>query len=334
MSANALGSDHAKLQCHIAHYVSTKARAAVLRRRRSHAQKLRQRKNASSQALVESVEAPASDSPTTFGLSQPSLPSSGGNELVDTFLFDDCCPEYGAPGSALLNDGTLSLVRRIAGVILCLEISFVEKVNPIWSVPLRDVVNVRSWLNRQFLTIQNINTMPKINPRATTKLEQLWDFLGQFDTSIECQATILRAVPLELESRITLLRARVFTSRPGQQELSSMQGNHVDATLSTSLAELPAKVWAQQAEISRLNKSLHNCARDIRKANATIRDIRSECARLEAAQRNDNPVKAEVIQWVSLLFSITVLRWILQQSLCLRGPIVFLALKHANEPAH
>lgn len=224
--------------------------------------------------------------------------------LADALLYDDPRPGYAGPGIVSLDlGGTLTLARELPRMVLCLKIYYVYEVNPLWNVPLRAVADLKAWLDRQFLASQDITPMPKLNPRAITTLDQIWEFLAQFDANIQHKSTFVRATPTDLGFRTAIVEASVIpqtrltplmTSPEGAQNFLTDSSRHIAylgdqkelalAGLGNCRKLLPQNAdmsllcenQAQQAEIARLTDSITKYGGRMRSANDNIRALRNE----------------------------------------------------------
>lgn len=242
---------------------------------------------------------------------RPCVPQSEAHQstdLADALLHNDPRPGYAGPGIVWLdNEGTLGLAREFPGMCLCLKISYVDEVDPIWNIPLRVVSNLKGWLNRQFLAAQGITPMPKLNRRAITTLAQIWELLAQFDADVQHKSAFIRGTPIDLAFKKPIVEASViFQTRPTQVTTTSpevdMITNDVLANGSEHVAyvegqkgiapehlpsrhhvfsksmemSLQCKIQAQQAEIARLMSSITCYSSRIRTANREIRSLKNE----------------------------------------------------------
>lgn len=242
---------------------------------------------------------------------RPRVPQSEAHQstdLADALLHNDPRPGYAGPGIVWLdNEGTLGLAREFPGMCLCLKISYVDEVDPIWNIPLRVVSNLKGWLNRQFLAAQGITPMPKLNRRAITTLAQIWELLAQFDADVQHKSAFIRGTPIDLAFKKPIVEASViFQTRPTQVTTTSpevdMITNDVLANGSEHVAyvegqkgiapehlpsrhhvfsksmemSLQCKIQAQQAEIARLMSSITCYSSRIRTANREIRSLKNE----------------------------------------------------------
>ena len=86
----------------------------------------------------------------------PKTTRSAWTPMADAFLYNDPRPGYAGPGLGWLDGGgSFTLSRQLPGVIFCLKIAFVERVQLGLSVPSRAVTDLVSWLHRQFFGITN-----------------------------------------------------------------------------------------------------------------------------------------------------------------------------------
>jgi hypothetical protein len=234
--------------------------------------------------------------------------SASATPLADALLHDDPRPGYASPGIAMLDDeGTLTLTRALPRVVLCLKVSYVEKVDQVLNIPSRAVSNLRAWLNRQILASQGINEMPKSNTRAMTTLDQIWEILAQFEADKKNKSVIIRATPLDVGFKTPIVEASVFPTTassiatgPNQQSdmdaptcLTKGHNNFLDrenqqeCTLASVASgyDIPPRaadiasqfeVQALQAEITRLKQSVNDYAGRVQRANNSIRKLRNE----------------------------------------------------------
>ncbi len=216
-------------------------------------------------------------------------------------------PGYAGPGLVSLDgEGILTLAREVPEAVLCLKIFYVYEVNPQWNIPLRIVADLKLWLNRQFLASQDITPMPKLNTRAITTLDSIWELLAEFDASMQHQSAFVRATPVDLASRMPIVEAsvipRVWPTQMGptnaevgmvaQEWLGTSTHNAynedqeklVAAGLTNCHNAIPAtadtllqyKNQAQEAEIERLTSSINQYSGRVRSANGAIRSLRNE----------------------------------------------------------
>jgi hypothetical protein len=223
--------------------------------------------------------------------------------LADALLHDDLRPGYAGPGMVSLDcEGTLTLARELPRMVLCLKIYYVYKVNPLWTIPLRSVTDLKSWLDRQFLASQEITPMPKLNHRATTTPIHIWELLAQFDANIQNKSIFVRATPSDLGDRLAIVEASVITQTRLKQAMDGPQGTRQrltddsktfsylrnqnghaaddggDGNLCSQKADMSllCENQAQQAEITRLNRSIMGYGTRMRAANVNIRTLKNE----------------------------------------------------------
>lgn len=232
--------------------------------------------------------------------SPPSAPESHPT-LADTLLHEDPRPGYVGVGKVSIDsEGSLTLARELPEMILCLKIFYVHQVNPLWAIPSKTVADLKGWLNRQFLASQQITPMPKINPKATTTLDQVWEILAEFDANKSQRSAIILATPIELASRILMVEASVISRTPStqmnkdrpefdplaQQNWTESSRNRDQAATAGSLAvhdtippntntSLQYDNQALRAEIARLTKSVSASSANLRLANNSVRLLRN-----------------------------------------------------------
>ena len=220
-------------------------------------------------------------------------------------MHNDPRPGYAGPSIVSIDsEGALSIARELPGIILCLKLSHVYEVDPLWNISPRPVVDLKAWLQRQFLASQGITPTPKLNPRAITTLDQIWELLAQVDANSHQKSLFFRATPIEPGSRTPVVEASVISQTHSTRAATTGaevshecsrgeakrsvepedQNELAPAVLSNCNELLPPDVdvslqWknqAQQAEIARLTKSINQYGTRIRAANDDIRSLRNE----------------------------------------------------------
>lgn len=238
--------------------------------------------------------------------------------MADALLHNDARPGYAGPATVSLDsEGILHLARKLPGMVFCLKIYYVNEVNPIWNIALRAVNDLKVWLDRQFLAPQQITRMPKLNPRAVTTLDQVWELLAEFDATAKHKSAFIRATPIALASKIPIVEASViFPIQPAQTAVAIPQvgmiagssmpdtSNHLAPPKShdkqgpagpstyhnvfpqSGEMSLHHKNQVQRAEIVRLKTSVYKYSTRIRGANGEIRSLRNDLR--DAQNRNSD----------------------------------------------
>jgi hypothetical protein len=293
-----------------AHYYSVRASIASFEKQRENLSHAESSRVSPGSAVEDRPNSNSADKVplSTRSSSAPGPQSLAPTQLVDAFLYGDCRPGSARPGMARVDvRGTLTLQREIPGLVLYLNVAFVDEVNPTWNIPLTVMADLGAWLNREFAASQNTRGIPKFIARAITTIDQIWEVLARFDTTAAEKASLIRATPVELVTRMPIIEASVIflnpptEAAPARPGLAAVpQGYTANTTYqiarstdnnvltNDSIANdhnrvpqpddksLQNKNEAQQAEITALERSVKRYSTRIRAANKQIRELQTK----------------------------------------------------------